>query len=248
MGERESEPEPSRRGWPLPVGVAVSVTGGIVAAVSLARAHAARSAEFTGSLKCDGEVMSPGDRCVVIGGSGGGAYEEMARTARDYAKSDVWAVAELIGAAGLLLFVVGVTMVIVAVRSSGRGPRRAILLGAALAVGAFALAVWPAHTRVIEASPVPVGWLGNWWELDFAYGPPAIVLLAGLYALGSWVVVESPRDPAATRRPDETPERAPGPGPGTTAARAEADRAEADRAVQRMEERHRRQRERGEGR
>ncbi|UED84044.1 hypothetical protein [Streptomyces profundus] len=66
-------------------------------------AYRAKDAVFDGELTCDGEVMRPGDACVVFGGDGGGSYAEMLNHARANANNDAWVYAEFTGTVGILL-------------------------------------------------------------------------------------------------------------------------------------------------
>lgn len=94
-------------------GLVLLLIGYLAVVVSLALAYQGPDNEFTGPPTCDGEVMSPGDRCVTfwIGRTGADSssqtYEEALASQRDWVKEKPWMWGMVLGTVGTILVFTG---------------------------------------------------------------------------------------------------------------------------------------------
>ena len=151
-------------------GLVLLLIGYLVVLGSLALAYQGPQNEFTGPPTCDGEAMSPGDRCVTFRVSRSGAdsssqtYEEALASQRDRAKLDPWMWGTILGTVGTVLIFSGAGRGLTAYERSGR----------------------EVFTRVVATAAVPllvvsgvVGWLELRYDRDLRDRSPLLLMLPG---------------------------------------------------------------------
>lgn len=185
---RPNRPAPANRGVAIGAGVILWAMGWVFVVLALQAGYDAADAEYTGTPVCDGQVMSPGDTCIVFGNGAGqsGTYEEIVAENERDAKAEAWGWAEAQGALGAALVLFGMGTA----GFRGRLPKRAhawvFTCVAMVPLLGVAAVVWWLQSRANAASPVPVGVGGLLLrELpDVPYSAWLTALVVAVVALG----------------------------------------------------------------
>ncbi|MFE9340953.1 hypothetical protein [Streptomyces sp. NPDC007063] len=163
-----AEAEARERRRYLPFAWAAFLIGAFLMGLGLSMAYSADTATYQGSPSCDGEVMRPGDSCVVFSGPGkSGSYSEILAYRQTHAASAAWGWAEVTGGVGAVLLLGGAGL---AVRYQGLSRRQNLLaggLGVVLPMSAVTVSLWWAQEDVRAASSVPEGFLGAYWTIPY---------------------------------------------------------------------------------
>lgn len=181
----------NRRRGMVALGVLLLVVGWSIVAVALGMGHSAAFAEYTGTPRCDGQTMVPGDSCITLGsgGAGSGTYQEIVAGKGTSATAEAWGWAEATGGLGAVLIFAGAATAGFAGRLSARVNAWLTLAIATLPLLVVAGVVGHLQARAEAASPMPVGFLRvHWWWPEMPYSAVltvAAVLGATAVCLGN---------------------------------------------------------------